>query len=109
MSAQVLTLFDAPEPERPQRPAARRRKGGGVDSLENLPPTLDLMAAAALLGIGRTCAYGLVRRGTWPTPVIRAGRCIRIPTAPLVDLLRRSGGFPQTAAEADRTGPRRRD
>ena len=109
MSAQVLTLFDAPDPERPRRRPAGGRKGGGADRLDNLPPTLDLMAAAALLGIGRTCAYGLIRRGTWPTPVIRAGRCIRIPTAPLVELLRSSGGFPQTAAQPDRAALRRRD
>jgi hypothetical protein len=58
--------------------------------LENLPPTLDLVVAAKLLGIGRTLAYSLVREGTWPTPIIRAGRKIRVPTVPVVTLL--SGG-----------------
>jgi hypothetical protein len=55
--------------------------------LAPLPASLDLMTAAGLLGIGRTCAYGLVSRGRWPTPVIRVGRCIRIPTQPLLALL----------------------
>lgn len=101
MSAEVLTLFDAPEPEpRAGRTGRRQRK----DPLDDLPPTVDLLTAAALLGIGRTCAYGLVSRGEWPTPVIRAGRCIRIPTAPLVSLLRSGdGGFPQTDSQITRS------
>jgi hypothetical protein len=55
--------------------------------LTRLPPTLDLVDAARLLGIGRTLAYEMVREETWPTPVIRAGRRIRIPSRPLLDLL----------------------
>jgi excisionase family DNA binding protein len=55
--------------------------------LTNLPPTLDLVTAAQLLGIGRTVAYELVREGRWPTPIIRAGRKIRVPSAPLRVLL----------------------
>jgi len=56
-------------------------------NLATLPPTVDLPTAAQLLGIGRTTAYQLVREGGWPTPVIYAGRKIRIPTAPLRALL----------------------
>jgi hypothetical protein len=55
--------------------------------LNTLPPTVDLLTAAALLGIGRTVAYGLVRDGCWPTPIIRAGRKIRVPSAPLRAIL----------------------
>ena len=55
--------------------------------LTKLPPTLDLVDAAKLLGVGRTVAYELVREGTWPTPIIRAGRKIRVPTAPMLALL----------------------
>ncbi len=58
-----------------------------VGSLEQLPPVLDLPTAAQLLGVGRTAAYQLVRENQWPTPVIRVGRLIRIPTAPLLALL----------------------
>lgn len=58
-----------------------------VLELTNLPPTLDLVEAARLLGIGRTLAYEMVRDGTWPTPIIRAGRKIRVPSAPLRALL----------------------
>lgn len=58
-----------------------------LSDLTQLPPTLDLVDAARLLGIGRTLAYEMVREGTWPTPIIRAGRKIRIPSAPLRTLL----------------------
>jgi predicted DNA-binding transcriptional regulator AlpA len=54
---------------------------------EKLPPVLDLPTAARLLGIGRTAAYQLVKQDQWPTPVIRIGRLIRIPTAPLLAIL----------------------
>jgi excisionase family DNA binding protein len=56
-------------------------------SPEKLPPVLDLPTAARLLGIGRTAAYQLVKSNEWPTPVIRVGRLIRVPTAPLLALL----------------------
>ncbi|MGH8963383.1 MAG: helix-turn-helix domain-containing protein [Jatrophihabitantaceae bacterium] len=52
-----------------------------------LPPMLTVPQAARVLGIGRTLAYELVRTHAWPTPVIRAGRLIKIPTAPLLELL----------------------
>lgn len=55
-----------------------------LDSPDLLPPTLSLLAAAQMLGVGRTAAYELVRSGQWPTPVLRLGRSIRIPTAPLL-------------------------
>jgi predicted DNA-binding transcriptional regulator AlpA len=52
-----------------------------------LPPVLDVPDAAKLLGIGRTLAYELIRTGQWPTPTLRIGRLIKIPTQPLLDLL----------------------
>jgi len=55
-----------------------------LDDVEQLPPTVGLLTAARMLGVGRTAAYELVRTGTWPTPVLRLGRAIRIPTAPLL-------------------------
>jgi hypothetical protein len=57
------------------------------NDVHDLPPVIDLLAAARLLGIGRTAAYELVRTDAWPTPVLRFGRLIRIPSAPLLDLL----------------------
>lgn len=55
--------------------------------VQRLPVVVDLPTAARLLGIGRTSAYELVRTGQWPTPVIRVGRLIRVPTAPLLAAL----------------------
>jgi excisionase family DNA binding protein len=55
--------------------------------LDRLTALIGLMKAAKLLGIGATTAYKLVRRGEWPTPILRIGRQIRIPTAPLRELL----------------------
>jgi predicted DNA-binding transcriptional regulator AlpA len=58
-----------------------------ADEVRALPAVLDLPTAAQVLGVGRTIAYELVRSGQWPTPVLRLGKLIRVPTAPLVDLL----------------------
>lgn len=55
--------------------------------VRRLPVVVDLPTAARLLAIGRTSAYELVRTDQWPTPVIRVGRLIRVPTAPLLAAL----------------------
>jgi predicted DNA-binding transcriptional regulator AlpA len=57
------------------------------DDLRQLPVVVDLVTAAAVLGVGRTAAYDMVRTGCWPTPVLRLGNRIRIPTAALRELL----------------------
>jgi hypothetical protein len=62
-----------------------------TDDLRALPPVLDVPTAGRLLGLGRSAAYDLVLAGMWPTPVLRLGRRLRIPTAPLLALL----GLPQ--------------
>lgn len=56
--------------------------------LAALPAVLDVCTAAKVLGLSRTAAYELIKAGEWPTPVFRLGRLIRIPTAPILDLLR---------------------
>ncbi len=62
------------------------------DQLRQLPVVVDLVTAAAVLQIGRTTAYDMVRTGRWPTPVFRLGNRIRVPTAPLLELLGLSTG-----------------
>lgn len=57
------------------------------DELLALPAVVDIPTAAEVLGVGRSSAYELVRTGDWPTPVLRFGRLIRVPTAPLLELL----------------------
>lgn len=55
--------------------------------VRSLPAVVDVVTAAEVLGIGRTVAYELVRTGRFPTPVLRVGRQIKIPTAYLLELL----------------------
>lgn len=52
-----------------------------------LPPTVDVVTAGRLLGIGRTTAYQLARAGRFPVPVLRIGGGYRVPTGPLLALL----------------------
>ena len=67
------------------------KSGRSLPDLKTLKtrPTLKPMEAFALLGCGRTKGYEMVRRGEFPVPVLRIGRNIRIPTEPLLELLRR--------------------
>jgi len=58
-----------------------------VEQARNLPPVVDVLTAAAILGIGRTAAYELIRIGQWPTPILRVGKLIRVPSAPLLELV----------------------
>lgn len=51
--------------------------------LAALPATIDLLTAGAALGIGRSTAYVLARRGDFPVPVIKVGVQFRVPTASL--------------------------
>ncbi|OLZ60421.1 hypothetical protein BS330_03635 [Amycolatopsis keratiniphila subsp. nogabecina] len=63
------------------------RPGWSRERLRSLGVTTNLMTAARMLGIGRTTAYRLARRGDFPVPAIRAGRNYRVPVARLVELL----------------------
>ena len=67
------------------------------NELDELPPVLDVPTAAKVLGIGRSLAYELVRRGEWPTQVLHVGKLIKIPTEPLVRLL---GAAPAPSSDA---------
>jgi excisionase family DNA binding protein len=57
------------------------------DEVHALPVIVDLPTAARALGVGRNTAYELVRSGTWPTPVLRVGRLIKVRRSSLLDLL----------------------
>lgn len=58
-----------------------------AEQLLDLPAVVDLPTAADILGVGHSSAYELVRSGQWPTPVLRLGRLIRVPSAPLLALV----------------------
>jgi predicted DNA-binding transcriptional regulator AlpA len=50
-------------------------------------PVMSAEEAFAQLGIDRTTGYRAIRQGTFPLPVIRIGRVIRVPTNALRRLL----------------------
>jgi predicted DNA-binding transcriptional regulator AlpA len=50
-------------------------------------PTLTAEEAFRLLDCGRTSGYQQIREGTFPVPVLRLGRKIRVPTAKLLEAL----------------------
>ncbi len=52
------------------------------------------------LGIDRTTGYRAIREGTFPIPVIRVGRLIRVPTLALQRLLE-TGSAPAGTGEYD--------
>ena len=58
-----------------------------VEQVRSLPPVVDVPTAAAVLGLGRTAAYELIRVDQWPTPILRLGKLIRVPSAPLLELV----------------------
>jgi predicted DNA-binding transcriptional regulator AlpA len=58
-----------------------------VDQLKALPPIVSAEVAFAALGVGRSLGYQLIRNGQFPVPALRLGRIIKIPTAPLLELL----------------------
>jgi excisionase family DNA binding protein len=47
--------------------------------------------AFKLLGIDRTTGYRAIRDGTFPLPVVRVGRLIRVPTVAVLRLLQLDG------------------
>jgi excisionase family DNA binding protein len=59
-----------------------------LDQVRELPPTIDLMTAARVLGIGRTKAYELARAGEFPVHVVRIGDLYRVSTADLLRFIR---------------------
>ena len=57
------------------------------DELLALPTTVSVETAARAIGLGRTRAYQLARRGQFPCKVIRIGTSYRVVTADLRRLL----------------------
>jgi excisionase family DNA binding protein len=51
------------------------------------PRTYSIPEVARLLGLGRSAAYAAAERGDLPVPVLRIGRRLVVPRAPLDRLL----------------------
>jgi excisionase family DNA binding protein len=65
-------------------------------SLDELPEFLTVEEAAAVLRIGRTCAYQLAQRwretsGESGLPVLQFGRQLRVPRSALIRMAERAG------------------
>jgi predicted DNA-binding transcriptional regulator AlpA len=79
-------MIGAPQLLGSQSPGvARAQRIGGFAILDH--PVISAEEAFKLLRIDRTTGYKAIREGTFPLPVLRIGRVIRIPTAALFDLL----------------------
>jgi len=57
------------------------------EELMALPVSVDLMAAARALGIGRSLAYDMAKRGRFPVRVLRLGNRYRVTRADLLRVL----------------------
>jgi cell wall-associated NlpC family hydrolase len=87
--AELPVSSKEPEPMRPVTISQLRKTA-----------TVDLMTAAAALGLGRTRAYQLVRRNEFPCRVIRIGDTYRVPTPGLLELLGVSAESPATSTRS---------
>jgi excisionase family DNA binding protein len=62
-----------------------------LEEARYLPPIVDLMTAARVLGIGCTKAYELARAGEFPVHVVRIGGLYRVSTVELLRFIRVDG------------------
>ena len=63
------------------------KKALSREEVLNLPPAIDLVTAANVLGISRSVAYKLAQSGDFPTTIHKLGGSYRVPTQPLLDYL----------------------
>jgi hypothetical protein len=66
--------------------------------------TCDITTAAAVLGIGRTLAFQLLREGRFPVRVLRLGRAARVPVGDLLTLLAAPPADPDAPDAASGSG-----
>lgn len=64
--------------------------------------TVSVETAGRACGVSRGAAYAAVKAGEFPAPVVRCGRRLVVPTAPLMALL---GVTPHVADSATTTTP----
>jgi predicted DNA-binding transcriptional regulator AlpA len=63
-----------------------------VEGVRSWPVTVDVPTAGRAFGIGRDQAYRLAKEGTFPVPVLRIGRVLRVSRASVLAAL----GMPDT-------------
>jgi hypothetical protein len=57
------------------------------EQIRALGAATNLTTAAEIFGLSRDTAYQLARTGQFPVPVLRVGRQLRVPIAPILALL----------------------
>jgi hypothetical protein len=82
-------------------------KAPTISELRDGPPMVDLLTAAAAIGIGRTKAYTLAKQDKFPVTVKRVGTTYRVPVAELLRYLHASDASGQGTVPARRE-PRNR-
>ena len=78
---------DAASPLHGARPRRQMSKGLTLTELLALPLMVDVSTAARALGLSRSTAYELARRGEFPCRVLHVGSSYRVPTAELLRVL----------------------
>ncbi|MDG4799281.1 helix-turn-helix domain-containing protein [Micromonospora sp. WMMD980] len=58
-----------------------------IEAIRALGVTTDVETAGAILGIGRSKAYALAKRGKFPVRVLRVGRNYVVPVPEILELL----------------------
>ncbi|MEU8331590.1 helix-turn-helix domain-containing protein [Micromonospora sp. NPDC049751] len=58
-----------------------------VEAVRALGLTTDVETAGAILGIGRSKAYALAKRGQFPARLLRVGRSYVVPVPGILELL----------------------
>jgi predicted DNA-binding transcriptional regulator AlpA len=99
---------------RPPKP--HRSRSGSVPRTEKttwtaeriraLGATTNVSTAAEIFGLSRDTGYHLARTGQFPVPVLRIGRQLRVPVAPILTLLGMPTDTPQPPDPATPAGPR---
>jgi hypothetical protein len=64
-----------------------KANGVRLSELADLPAALDVPQAARVARVSTDAAYALIAQDKWPTPVVRFGKSIRVPTVPLLAAL----------------------
>lgn len=72
-----------------QEPTSHKTEQGSptLAEIRTWPATVDIAAAARALGISRSHAYALAKRGEFPAAVLPVGQRLRVITASLIAML----------------------
>lgn len=66
-----------------------------AERIRALGAVTNVTTAAEIFGLSRDTAYHLARAGQFPVPVLRVGRQLRVPIAPILALLNLPAEAPQ--------------